>query len=369
MFFSIRSIVCIFFIFFFASGSIAQVDLSEVMFVISNSGDSILTKKIILRETNEDQVTFLLDGKPKKFKANEIKSYFQKSRKYKIFIPSENEYKLARIIIRGPYKLAQSFTAKGDEKFYLQVDKEWINLDPHAYSLATFLPTVLPNFKEGVSSRKIYYDSSSLGKAISEYNQFKDSDYNVMGFPGYNKRMKLGFLATLGTSSLIWDELTGDPTNIDPATNINLGLYLKIINSRLFSMRFQVAYNASSWESSELTMKLRTINIAPLVSIEFLRPSRQFGLSFATGPVFLFDLNSEIKDLTINTNRNETFDLRGYNLGYDFQLAAGIGKKLELFTSYQFSPSIKSGSGGLLGSTIYNFKINTIKVGLIWYVK
>ncbi len=352
-------------ILFFVQQINAQSQQPEVMFIIHNNGDSIQTSKIFAGQTNEDQVTFLQNGQPTTYQANEILSYFKKSRKYKIYIADENQHKLARIIVRGEYKLAQSFTAAGEEKFYLFANKKWINLDPHADNLIDFLPTVLPDFKEGVTFTKIFYNSPSLGKAISRYNQFKNDDYTVMGIPGYTKKTQLGFVASLNNSSL---EAVNFLNDFDRANGFNLGMDFKVQFNRIIGIKLQLAYASTSWRNSELSVKLNTLNFTPMISATFFRPSRKFGLSAAAGLNFIQDLNSEVDDLT-TFRFGETTGLSAINLGYDLQLAAHIGRSVELFFSYQINPSITTPKSGLLGSTFFDLKVNTIRAGLVYYFK
>ncbi len=355
-----------FFLFFAFSFSInlsAQIDQKEVIFIITNGGDSILTSKIFSSKTNEDQVTFLLNGARKTYQASEVKSYFKKSRRYSIFINSEGQHKLAQILVRGTYKLARSFSAQGDEKFYLLVNQEWKNLDPYAFSLNEYLVTLLPDLDQIIGNKKIHYNARSLGKAISKYSKIKNPSYRISGYPGYTDKFKFGCLGTFGMKSISTNNFFINDFN--NSFGFNLGLGAELSYSRLFSMKFQIVYAQNRWNNTLEILRLNTINFAPLWSVEVFRPSRNFGLSASVGPNFIFAKNLKIDE--IDDRYNQVTKLNPVNIGYDFQVEASFGRSLELILSYQFDPSVKTLKRGVTGSRTVNLRINTFRAGILYY--
>ncbi len=353
-----------FFILFFVSlfyiNLTAQTNQpEEVMFIITNNGDSILTSKIFTNKTNEDQVTFRLDKQRRTYKASEIKSFFKKSRKYSIFIKTENQHKLVKILVRGTYKLARSYSAKGEEKFYLLVNKEWKNLDPHAYNLNEYLTMLLPDIDQVIGNKKIHYDAGSLGKIIAKYSRLKDPTYSIIGNPIYTNKFKLGALGSVGLSTVNVEDFGN-------SIGFNFGLGAEISYSRLFSLKLQMVYAKNDWNDGVEILKLRIINFTPLLSVEFFRPSRNFGLSAAIGPNLIFAIE-DLKLDEINGRYSIATELNPINFGYDFQVEASLGKNIELLLSYQVNPNIKTPDGGVVGSPSAKFRTNSIRAGIIYY--
>ena len=338
----------------------AQTEDEEVIFIITNEGDSILTYKIYGNKTNEDQVTFSYGGKRTTYQASEIKSYFKKNRKHSIFIPKENHHKLVQILLRGKYKLAKSYSAEGDEKFYLLVDTEWHSLDAHAFNLNERLTTLLPDIDQFIGNKKTHYNARSLGKVMAEYSKLKDPGYRIVGYPDYTDRFKLGGLGSIGLSTV--DINNVGSANFGTSLGFNLGLGAEISYSRLFSVKIQLAYSQNKWDNGLEIFKLKTTNFTPLLSCEFFRPSRNFGLSVSVGPNIILAKNLSID--AVNDNANLLVKLTPINLGYDFQLGASIGRNLEAFLSYQTN-SIKSQQRGV-GSRDVNLKLNAFRAGVIY---
>jgi len=335
---------------------VAQTEQPEVMFIITNNGDSILISDIISKQTNEDQITFVQNGRRSTYQANEIKSYFKKSRKYSIFIKSEDQHKLAQILIRGTYKLARSFSVEKEENFYLLVNQEWKSLDPHAYNLNEYLTTLLPDIDQVIGNKKVHYDARSLGKVIAKYTQLKDPNYRITGYPGYTDKFKLGGLGSIGLNTINID-------NFGSGIGFNLGLGAEISYSRLMSLKFQLAYARNNWKDDQEIIKLNTIRFTSLWSIEFYRPSRNYGLSASAGPSLIFAKKITLEE--INDRYTLITKLNPIHLGYDFQVEASIGKNIELLLSYQINPSIKTQRTGVANTP--SFRINTIRAGIIYY--
>lgn len=352
------SILFLFFVLLFSVKLSAQTDQAEVIFIITNNGDSILTSKIFSNKTNEDQVTFLFNGQRKTYKASEIKSFFKKNRKYSIFIRSEVQHKLAQILVRGIYKLARSYSTKGEEKFYLLVNQEWKSLDPHAYNLNEYLTTVLPDIDQVIGNKKIHYNARSLGKVITEYSRLKNPAYTIIGYPGFTDKFKLGVLGSIGLNTINVQEFGS-------SIGFHFGLGTEISYSRLFSLKLQMVYAKNNWNDGQEILKLNTINFTPLLSLEFFRPFRNFGLSAAIGPNFLFAIEDLRLD-EINDRYSITTKLNPINIGYDFQVEASLGKSIELLFSYQVNPAIKTPSGNIRIPSA-KFKVNTIRAGIIYY--
>jgi len=331
--------------------------------VITSSGDSLVAAEILNNKTNENQVTFIIEGDRKILKAKEVKSYYKKGRKISIFSSSDSEHKLAKVVVRGTVKLAEATSSKGFEKFYILVDGQWINLDPHAFELKEYLSALLPDFEEAVKNKKVHYDLASLGKAIAKYNEFKDPTFKVAGAFRFKSSVKGGVYGTLGSSIISIRNFDGDLGR--SLNHVSFGAGMNFQFSRLFSTRLRIGYDRSNWSTDEWDIKLRTFRCTPLLSARLYQKSRFFKLSASAGLSFNFDTNSKIIGPFQN---DQPVGLGRVGLGYEFQLHSLFREHFEVFAAYQFLKDQQTTPLGVTDSKdVILFNTNQIKLGAFFY--
>jgi len=343
----------------------AQDKTPEILFVISSIGDSIATSKILKNKSNEDQVVFIKDGKRKIFRANEVKSYYRKSRRISIYVSSANEHKLVKIMARGKVKLAQTVSSKRKEKFYLFLNDQWVNLDPYAYNLTEYLSKLLPDFKKSLQVKKVYYDVASLTNAIGQYNEYKDHSFKFSGSVSFPDQMKVGVFGSIGLSSLNANKNASEFIKTSIATNF--GLVGHVQYSRLLSLHVQLGYVQGTWQNEDWNMKLRTLNITPLFDLQLYNNFNGFKLSASGGLKFNIDLASKITQV-FGDDIEPTVGLAGLGLGYDFQLRSSLNRQLDFFVSYQIMTNHKiKRFETIISKELAKLKTNQVRIGALFY--
>ena len=342
----------------------AQSQTPELMFVIDTNGDSLVTSKIFNSGTNEDKVTFVFEGSRKQLLSAEVKSYFKNGRKVSIKLSKSNASKLVTVLLRGDIILAKSKSLNGKEMYYINYKEDWIKLDHTSTNLRDQISELIPDFQITNDSKKIHYNIVSLGDAISKYNEYKDPNSIRVGKFKFNGRNKIGVYGVLGMGKI---NINNSSTEFNTTVSTGIGLSAKLQYSRLVTLLVQSSYSNENWKNENWDIKLKTLNLTPLISIQLYNKSNYFKLSGAFGLNANIDLASKFTSLKSNNIRS--FGLSGVGLGYDFQLHSSFGENFDMFASYLIMPKRNSENYGIaISNNILTFRTTTIKFGIIYYL-
>ncbi len=342
----------------------AQTKVSEMLWIVNESGDSLMTSQIFDKKTNEDQVVFMWEGRKKVLKAKEVKSYFKQSRKQSIIVSPDNQSKLVSIVLSNNISLARSTSLNRTDMFYILINKEWIRLDPRSKNLKPQLLKLIPDFGEAKTEKNIYYDLVSIGEAISRYNEFKEPGYKKIGKFHFQNRVKVGAFGSIGLASL---NINDFDVNLGVTTSTTFGIGTHIQYSRLISTLIQLGFSQNNWKGENFDIKLKTLDLTPLICIPLYNKSNFIKAYAASGFIVKIDIASQLKSPEFKTA--PSIGLAGLNFGYDFQLHSSFGEKFDIFASYQHMPKISSKNYELLspGKTL-KFKTNIFRLGFLYYL-
>lgn len=341
----------------------AQSQIPEVLFVVNNSGDTLVTSKIFENITNEDKVVFLLEGSKKTLLAKEVKSYYREGTKVSINLSPNNTSKLVSIILRGNITLAKSISSKRDEIFYIKFEENWLRLDHTSTNLKKQLSEFVPDFDKTISDKKIHYDLVSLGEVISRYNEHKNPSYKRVGKFKFQERIKIGVYGSFGLDKI---NIENPNATLDATTSVAFGMGANFQYSRKISFLILCGYSRNYWKNENWDIELKTLDLTPLISTQLYNKSNYFKLNAAVG----FNANIELASNLTSTEFNSTkpIGLRGFSLGYDFRLYSSFGNSFDLFASYQIMPKRKTQKFDIINSEKYlMFNTSIIQFGIQYY--
>jgi len=357
-------LLTIFSFFQLINNSTSQKIDEKPKFVVPKSGDTMYVSKIYEQSTNEDQVVFSFEGNKKSLTANEVASYYGDSYFINAKLDSDNSEKLVKIVLQGKVKLATAKSAenRSDDNFFILSNGKWTLLDSKSKNLKKQIAGILPQFNQAVKDKKLYYDLSSLGNAISEYNEYMNPGYRRRGSFRYSDGLKVFLYGSLGSSSV---NLKENDVDFSGSLTPSFGIGGQVYYSRYFSFMTQIGYTQSKFEATNWLFDLKTLDITPLLGVQVYDNPGQLKITALAG----FNLNIDLASKLYIEGIFESKKLRGLSGGYDFQIHTMYKDRLSLILSYQIMPSQKSES---FSTGIFNehviFSTNQLRLGVAFYL-